>query len=274
MCISRVYRFIQFLEIAFSRIPRTKENQSFPFTFPLSRQIFHHFEELSLSLSLQVEFIPWDIINVLSLGRASMKKGKKVAFIIRHISTLSSRMFLSGMEQRLDPRIHVSLFFFFPFESRPIPLLPRIVFNERRSLKFGEFSGVKYKGVERFCRWSIFESVFDRHRKCRAWMKPRQCSTRVSNEPIKPRKWWSRVIFVSHMMWCDIQLMDNRWDSAWYVCHFSVKFYFRWKLFLQLLFDNVKTSGKMKIICSIIATWFFHTNILLARLIIECTHYT
>lgn len=97
---------------------------------------------------------------------------------------------------------------------------------------------------------------------------------RVSNEPIKPRKWWSRVIFVSHMMWCDIQLMDNRWDSAWYVCHFSVKFYFRWKLFLQLLFDNVKTSGKMKIICSIIVTWFFHTNILLARLIIECTHYT
>lgn len=121
-CISRVYRFIQFLEIAFSR---TKENQSFPFTFPLSRQIFHHFEELSLSLSLQVEFIPWDIINVLSLGRASMKKGKKVAFIIRHISTLSSRMFLSGMEQRLDPRIHyyiiIHYFSSFPSNRDPFP---------------------------------------------------------------------------------------------------------------------------------------------------------
>lgn len=45
------------------------------------------------------------------------------------------------------------------------------------------------------------------------------------------------------------------------------------EIILAIVFNNVKISGKMKIICfDFIATWFFHIDIL-ARLLIECTHY-
>lgn len=45
------------------------------------------------------------------------------------------------------------------------------------------------------------------------------------------------------------------------------------EIILAIVFNNVKISGKMKIICfDFIATWLFHIDIL-ARLLIECTHY-
>lgn len=171
-------------------------------SFLLSRRIFQHFEELSLSLFLSkstsslgisLTFPPW--------GVRPWRRGRRLRLLFVTFHSLSSRFF-----QRLEYTF--DYFSSFPSNLNRDPFLSnrfqRWSLANSRALKLHKYGD---KGLERF--WSIFENGFDRHRKCRTWMKPRQLfDESISNEAIKPRKWWSRVIFAYRMH-------DMIWYNWW-----------------------------------------------------------
>lgn len=251
----------------FSRSSNKKK--FFPFTFLLFQGKFSTTlkNSLSLSLSKSTSSLGISLTFPPSGARPWRRGGRRLRLLFVTFQLFHRVSFRT--EWNRDPLEYTFDYFSsFEFESRSTPrvLLSFSTNDDPWSLANSLERALKRDkcGDKDLESWSTFESAFDRRRKCgTAWMKPR--STRVSNESIKPRKWWSRVIFACHI--CDMMYnwWTTKWDSmGWYVCDFLI--IFSMEIILAIVFNNVKISGKMKIICFdycnlILPYWYFSSII-------------